>query len=294
MVALGTFDGVHLGHQAVLRRAVEEGSKKSLKVVAATFDPHPRAVLRPDETPGLLTTLGLRREALLRYGAADVRVIAFDKGLSRKSPAEFVQDVLVRDLGASTVVVGQNFRFGYRASGDTNDLDRLMRSHGREALCIPIQGVNGGLEVNSTRIRGLVSMGEVEQAAGLLGRPYVVRGEVAVGDRRGRTIGFPTANVVPAPVQLIPASGVYAGFAWVDDKEYPACTNVGVAPTFQRGESKVEAYLLDFDGDLYGKVVDVSFVERIRAEKRFSAIDELKAQIVRDVEEARRITDDMS
>lgn len=293
VVALGTFDGVHLGHQAVLRRAVEEGSKKSLKVVAATFDPHPRAVLRPDETPGLLTTLGLRREALLRYGAADVRVIAFDKGLSRKSPAEFVQDVLVRDLGASTVVVGQNFRFGYRASGDTNDLDRLMRSHGREALCIPIQGVNGGLEVNSTRIRGLVSMGEVEQAAGLLGRPYVVRGEVAVGDRRGRTIGFPTANVVPAPVQLIPASGVYAGFAWVDDKEYPACTNVGVAPTFQRGESKVEAYLLDFDGDLYGKVVDVSFVERIRAEKRFSAIDELKAQIVRDVEEARRITDDM-
>lgn len=294
VVALGTFDGVHLGHQAVLRRAVEEGSKKSLKVVAATFDPHPRAVLRPGETPGLLTTLGLRREALLRYGAAEVRVIAFDKGLSRKSPAEFVQEVLVRDLGASTVVVGQNFRFGYRASGDTNDLDRLMRSHGREALCVPIQGVNGGLEVNSTRIRGLVSMGEVEQAAGLLGRPYVVRGEVAVGDRRGRTIGFPTANVVPAPVQLIPASGVYAGFAWVDDKEYPACTNVGVAPTFQRGESKVEAYLLDFDGDLYGKVVDVSFVERIRAEKRFSGIDELKAQIVRDVEEARRITDDMS
>lgn len=294
VIALGTFDGVHLGHQAVLRRAVEEGSKKSLKVVAATFDPHPRAVLRPDDAPGLLTTLELRREALMRYGAEEVRVIRFDKELSKKSPRRFVGDILVEELGARTVVVGQNFRFGYRASGNINDLDRLMRSYGGEALCVPVEGLDGGREVNSTRIRDLVSMGEVEQAAGLLGRPYVVRGEVAVGDRRGRTIGFPTANVVPAPVQLIPASGVYAGFTRVDDKEYPACTNVGVAPTFQRGESKVEAYLFDFDGDLYGKVVDVRFVERIRDEKRFSGIGELKAQIVRDVEEARRITDDMS
>jgi riboflavin kinase/FMN adenylyltransferase len=294
VVALGTFDGVHLGHQAVLRRAVEEGKRTGRKVAAATFDPHPRAVLSPDDAPGLLTTLELRREALMRYGAEEVCVIRFDKELSKKSPREFVGDMLVEELGAGTVVVGQNFRFGYRASGNTNDLDRFMRSYGGDALCVPIEGLDGGREVNSTRIRGLISTGEVEQAAGLLGRPYVVRGEVAVGDRRGRTIGFPTANVVPDPVQLVPASGVYAGFARVDDKEYPACTNVGVAPTFQRGESKVEAYLLDFDGDLYGKVVDVSFVERIRSEKRFSGIDELKARIARDVEEARRITGDMS
>ena len=294
VVALGTFDGVHLGHQAVLRRAVEEGKKTERKVVAATFDPHPRAVLSPDDAPGLLTTLGLRREALMRYGAEEVRVIRFDKELSKKSPREFVGDILVEELGAGTVVVGQNFRFGYRASGNINDLDRFMRSYyGGDALCVPIEGLGGGREVNSTRIRGLISTGEVEQAVGLLGRPYVVRGEVAVGDRRGRTIGFPTANVVPDPVQLIPVSGVYAGFARVDDKEYPACTNVGVAPTFQRGESKVEAYLLDFDGDLYGKVVDVSFVECIRSEKRFSGIEELKAQIVRDVEEVQRITGDM-
>ena len=292
VVALGTFDGVHLGHQAVLRRAVEEGSKEGLKVVAATFDPHPRAVLRPDETPGLLTTLGLRREALMRYGAEEVRVIAFDRGLSRKSPEEFVQDVLVRDLGAATVVVGQNFRFGYRASGGIGDLDRLMRSHGGDALSVPVEGADGGREVNSTRIRSLLSVGDVGQAARLLGRPYVVRGEVAVGDRRGRTIGFPTANVVPDPTQLVPARGVYAGFARVGSEEYAACTNVGVAPTFQRGESKVEAYLLDFDGELYGETVDVGFVARIRDEKRFSGIDELKAQIVRDVEEARRRAND--
>ncbi len=294
VVALGTFDGVHLGHQVVLRRALEEGKRTGRRVVAATFDPHPRAVLRPDDTPGLLTTLELRREALVRYGAEEVRVIRFDKELSKKSPKDFVRDVLVDQLGAGTVVVGENFRFGYRASGDTDDLDHLMRSCGGGAISVPIEGVNGGTEVNSTRIRGLIATGKVEQAAGLLGRPYVVRGEVNVGDRRGRTIGFPTANVVLDAIQIVPAGGVYAGFARVDGEEYPACTNVGVAPTFQRGESKVEAYLLDFDGDLYGKVVDVSFVSRIRAEKRFSGVEELKARIVRDVEEARRITYDMS
>lgn len=293
VVALGTFDGVHLGHQAVLRRAVEEGERKGRKVMAATFDPHPRAVLNPGAAPALLTTLELRREALMRYGAEEVRVIGFDDDLSRKSAEEFVRDVLVGDLGAETVVVGENFRFGYRAAGGTDDLNRLMRSYGGEALWVPIEGTNGGLEVNSTRIRSLLSVGEVGPAAGLLGRPYLVRGEVAVGDKRGRTIGFPTANVVADPAQLVPDRGVYAGLARWGNKEYPACTNVGVAPTFERGESRVEAFLLDFDGDLYGETLDVSFVERIRAEKRFSGIAELKARIYRDVEEARGIVGDM-
>ncbi len=294
VVALGTFDGVHLGHQAVLRRAIEEGKRSGRKVVAATFDPHPRVVLRPGDAPELLTTLELRREALLGYGAEEVRVIEFDGDLSRKSPEEFVRDVLVENLGAEAVVVGQNFRFGYRASGDVGDLDRLMRSHGGEVLCVPIEGANGGEEVSSTRLRKLISTGDVGRAARLLGRPYVVRGEVAVGDKRGRKIGFPTANVVPDPSQLVPARGVYGGFARVGEDEYVACTNVGVAPTFGREESKVETYLLDFDGDLYGEVVDVGFVGRIRDEKRFSGLDELKAQIVRDVEEARRIAGDMT
>ncbi|MDQ4107135.1 MAG: bifunctional riboflavin kinase/FAD synthetase [Actinomycetota bacterium] len=290
VVALGTFDGVHLGHQAVLRRAVEEGRMTGRKVVAATFDPHPRVVLNPGAAPGLLTTLELRREALMRYGAEEVRVIEFDRVLSKKSPEEFVRDVLVGQFDAGTVVVGQNFRFGHRAVGDLGVLVRLMRSHGGDALGVPIKG-NGGEEVNSTRIRRLISMGEVGEAARLLGRPYVVRGEVAVGDKRGRTIGFPTANVVPDHSLLVPARGVYAGIARVGKDEYAACTNVGVAPTFQRGVNKVEAYLLDFDGDLYGASVDVSFVRRIRDEKRFSGIDELKSQIARDVEEARWIAD---
>lgn len=292
VVALGNFDGVHLGHQAVVRRAVEEGKKSGALVVAATFDPHPRAVLRPGTEPKLLTTLELRREALLDCGVDDVYVIRFDKELSKKSPEQFVRDVLVGELRAGTVVVGENFRFGYKAAGDVADLDRLMREHGGEVCAVRIRSANGEEEINSTRIRELLAVGEVESAARLLGRPYVVRGEVAVGDRRGRTIGFPTANVLADPAVVVPARGVYAGTVRVGDREYPACTNVGVAPTFERGESRIEAHLLDFDGDLYGRTIDVSFGARIRAEKRFSGVEELKAQISRDVEAARRLTRD--
>jgi riboflavin kinase / FMN adenylyltransferase len=157
---------------------------------------------------------------------------------------------------------------------------------------VPVRNEDGRTPISSSRIRKLVAEGSVEEAAMLLGRPYVVRGEVVVGDKRGRTIGFPTANVLPDPALVVPARGVYAGFARVGKESYAACTNVGVAPTFERRESRVEAYLLGFGGDLYGRVIDVSFMGRIREEKRFSGVEELKRQIARDVEEARRITDD--
>jgi riboflavin kinase/FMN adenylyltransferase len=292
VVALGNFDGVHLGHQAVMRRAVEEGRRRGARVVAATFDPHPRAILGPRMQPKLLTTLELRREALLRYGADEVRVIRFDQELSKKSPEEFVRDVLVGEIGAEAVVVGENFRFGHRAAGDVAELERLMRSYGAEVFAVAVEDEVGKGGISSTRIRELVAQGEVGLAASLLGRPYVLRGEVAVGDRRGRILGFPTANVVPDQAVVVPARGVYAGFVRVGKALYPACTNVGLAPTFERGESRVEAYLIDFEGDLYGRVVDVSFVRRIRSEKRFSGVEELKEQIARDVEAARRITKD--
>jgi riboflavin kinase / FMN adenylyltransferase len=292
VVALGNFDGVHLGHQVVLRRAVEEGRRRGERVIAATFHPHPRAVLAPGSEPRLLTTLELRREALHRYGADEVRVIRFDEALSRMSPEEFVGDVLVGEIGAGAVVVGENFRFGHRAAGDVGDLRRIMRWYGGEAYSVPVRSEDGRAPISSSRIRMLVGEGSVEEAAMLLGRPYVVRGEVVVGDKRGRTIGFPTANVLPDPALVVPARGVYAGFARVGKESYPACTNVGVAPTFERRESRIEAYLLGFGGDLYGRVIDVSFIGRIREEKRFSGVEELKRQIARDVEEARRITDD--
>jgi riboflavin kinase / FMN adenylyltransferase len=241
----------------------------------------------------LLTPMRLRREVLRRYGAEEVVEIPFDLDLSRKSPEQFVRDVLVGELGAAVVVVGENFRFGHRAVGHVEDLGRLMKEMGGEAVAVEVRGGGEQAGISSTRIRSLVSEGRVEEAAGLLGRPYVLRGEVVVGDRRGRTIGFPTANVVPETEAVVPARGVYAGFVLVGDKQFAACTNVGVAPTFGREESRVEAYLLDFEGDLYGRFVDVGFTRRIRGEKKFSGLDELKAQIRRDVEEARSVADDL-
>ncbi len=182
-MALGNFDGVHLGHQAVLRRAVEEGRKRGAKVVAATFDPHPRAVLSPRVQPKLLTTLELRREALIRYGADEVRVIRFDEELSKKGPGEFVREVLVGEIGAEAVVVGENFRFGHRAAGGVEELRRLMRSFGGDAYAVAVRSEGG--EISSTRIRELIARGQVGEAAALLGRPYVLRGEVVVGTGGG-------------------------------------------------------------------------------------------------------------
>ena len=288
VVALGNFDGVHLGHQAVLARAVEEARRLEGWVVASTFWPHPRSVLRNGGSPGLLGTIEDRREALLRYGADEVRTIPFDLDLSRKSPGEFVRDVLVGELGAKAVVVGENFRFGHKAAGDFGELKRLMRELGGDAHALEVRGLGG--EISSTRIRKSLLEGDVAGAANLLGRSYGVRGEVVVGDRRGRTIGFPTANVRPDPAVIVPARGVYACFVRVGEESYAACTNVGVAPTFERGDNRIEAHLLDFSGDLYDRTVKVLFLERIRGERRFSGVDELKEQIGRDVEEARRIT----
>src|SRR5919112_4256003 len=240
VVALGNFDGVHLGHQEVLRRAVEEGRRRGMKVVAATFHPHPRGVLGAGDPPKLLTPLQLRSEMLLGLGADEVWVIPFDTGLSRKTPEQFVRDVLVGEGDAGVVVVGENFRFGHRAVGHFSDLLRLMREAGGTAVGVQVRG--GGMEggISSTRIRALVSDGEVTEAAGLLGRPYALRGEVVVGDKRGRSIGFPTANVLPDVNAVIPARGVYAGYVRFGGEEYAACTKGGGAPPFGRTESRIE------------------------------------------------------
>lgn len=290
---MGNFDGVHLGHQVVVRRAVGEARSRGMRAVAVTFDPHPRAVLRPGSEPRLLTVLEVREELLLGCGVDEVRVIRFDMELSKKSPGAFVREVLVGELGAGVVVVGENFRFGYKASGDVGDLDRHMREAGGEAYAVPTyvlgEGAGSGEAINSTRIRALLHDGEAREAARLLGRPYSLRGVVIEGDKRGRVLGFPTANIIPDAVALVPGRGVYAGHVRIGEQRYGACTNVGVAPTFQRRESKVEAYLLDYEGDLYGEVIDVSFEERLRPEKRFSSVDELKEQIARDAAEARRV-----
>ena len=295
VVALGNFDGVHLGHQVVVRRAVEEARSRGMPAVAVTFDPHPQVVLRPGSEPKLLTVLEVREELLLRCGVDEVRVLRFDLELSKKSPGDFVREVLVGELGAGAVVVGENFRFGYKASGDVEALERHMRDAGGEAYAVPTyvlgEAAGWGEDINSTRIRVLLHDGEVREAARLLGRPYSLRGVVIEGEKRGRTLGFPTANVLPDAVALVPGRGVYAGHARVGEERYGACTNVGVAPTFERRESRVEVYLLDYEGDLYGEVIDVTFEGRLRPEKQFSGVYELKEQIARDVAEARRVVE---
>jgi riboflavin kinase / FMN adenylyltransferase len=277
----------------VVRRAVGEARARGLRAVAATFDPHPRAVLRPGSEPKLLTVLEVREELLLGCGVDEVRVIRFDLELSKKSPRDFVREVLVGEVGAGVVVVGENFRFGYKAAGDVGDLERHMREVGGEAYAVPTyvlgEAAGPGEAINSTGIRALLHDGEAREAARLLGRPYSLRGVVVEGDRRGRALGFPTANVLPDAAALVPGRGVYAGHVRVGEERYGACTNVGVAPTFERRESRIEAYLLGYEGDLYGEVVDATFEERLRPEKRFSGVDELKEQIARDVAEARRV-----
>ncbi|ABG04378.1 riboflavin kinase / FMN adenylyltransferase [Rubrobacter xylanophilus DSM 9941] len=291
VVAIGNFDGVHLGHRAVLGRALEEGRARGMRVVAATFHPHPRAVLRPGEAPPLLTPLPVRRRIILGLGVDEVRIIRFDGKLSRKSPEEFVREVLVGELGAAVAVVGENFRFGHRAAGDFRELERLMRSFGGEAVAVPVRGLDGGEEVSSSRIRRLVLEGRVEEAARLLGRPHAVCGRVVEGEGRGSRIGYPTANVRPEEGVAVPGRGVYACTVRVGEGRYAACTNVGVAPTFGgRAESLVEAHLLDFEGDLYGLQIEVEFLRRIRGEKKFGGVEELREQIARDLLEARRIT----
>ena len=288
VIALGTFDGVHLGHQMVIRRAVEEGRKRGLRVAVVTFDPHPRAVLRPGSELKLLTTLEVRKEILLACGVDEVHAMRFDENLLKKNPEEFVREVLVGTFKAAVVVVGENFRFGHKASGNIEDLRRHMRETGGEAYAVPIYAFLGE-SINSTKIRALIAGGEVREAARLLGRSYSLRGKVVVGDKRGRVIGFPTANVLPEACSLVPGRGVYVGHVWVEAERDGACTNVGVAPTFDQRDSRVEAHLLDYQGDLYGRVVEVTFVERLRPEKRFFGADELKEQIARDIVEARKI-----
>ena len=285
-VAIGTFDGVHLGHREVIR-----GSDTVL-----TFDPHPLSVIHPEATPKLLNTFPVKRDLIEALGVKELVVIPFDRGFSQQSAEDFVQDVLIRRLGARRVSVGENFRFGKGAKGTADFLD----SHGEfETNVTPLVEV-AGETVSSTQIRGLVAAGEVKEAAEFLGGPFLFEGEVVEGDRRGRTLGMPTANLVPDDAYVHPGHGVYAAWANVMPSAahaaeprasgHPAAVNVGVRPTFDSGRGLlVEAHLIDFAGDLYGQTLRIAFVERLRGEKRFDSVDELVEQMNRDVEEARVI-----
>jgi riboflavin kinase / FMN adenylyltransferase len=277
-VAVGSFDGVHLGHREVIR-----GSDSVL-----TFDPHPSVVVAPAHTPKLLTPLDVKAELIAALGVQEMIVIGFDAEFASRSAQEFIEDVLVSSLEASYVSVGENFRFGNRAKGDPQMLAEDERFSTRVT---PLLEVNGEI-VSSSHIRGLVLAGEVDQAARFLGSPFQLRGEVVHGDERGRELGFPTANLIPQDALVCPGHGVYACLADTlsGDGGRPAAVNIGVRPTFETGRGElIEAYILDFDGDLYGQQLRLDFLSRLRGERRFQSAQELVEQMHHDVECAREI-----
>jgi len=292
-VVIGNFDGVHLGHQHVVGRAREIADAEGLTLVAVTFDPHPMAVLRPEHAPSALTTIEDRTRLLGEAGVDAVFALPFDREIAGWSPEEFIDRVLVDSLHVSAVVVGANFRFGHRASGDVATLREAGESRGFVAEGIAL---DGGPQVwSSTYVRTCLATGDVSGASEALGRPFTVRGVVVEGDKRGKELGFPTANVPAHGEVMAPADGVYAGrLRRLDTGEsFPAAISVGTNPTFDGNrESRVESYVLDrADLELYGVEVEVSFLSRLRGMVAFESVDKLVAQMNDDVEQARRILD---
>jgi riboflavin kinase / FMN adenylyltransferase len=287
VVSIGFFDGVHRGHQTIIQRAVRIARERGVRSAVVTFDRHPMEVVNPGSEPRMLMTLQRRAEALAEQDVDLVVVLPFDDALRHLPPDEFVDHVLVEPLRAERVIVGSNFRFGHRAAGDVRMLDELGPQRGFTAEGVTLLEM-GGVVISSTEIRAAVDEGDVEQAATMLGRPHAVEGVVVRGDARGATIGFPTANLQVGRRVAVPARGVYAGRVHLgDDTSVPAVTNVGVNPTFGGQELRVEAHLLDWSGDLYGRSVAVDFRHRIRDEQRFDGVDALVAQIRRDADAAR-------
>jgi riboflavin kinase / FMN adenylyltransferase len=271
-VAIGTFDGVHRGHLAVIDDAD----------TVLTFDPHPLEILHPTALPKLIMPFDVKRDVIEGLGVRELVVIPFDREFAALSAEGFVEEVLIGRLTADQVSVGENFRFGAKAKGDPQMLSAREEF---ETRVVPLVEVDGET-VSSTRIRALVAAGDMKGARRCLGAPFMVEGTVVEGDQRGRTLGFPTANIVPDDRLAIPGHGVYAAFA----DGVPAAVNVGVRPTFDSGRGVlIETYLIDREEDLYGSTLRVAFVERLRGEKRFAGVEELIAQMRIDVEDAKRV-----
>jgi riboflavin kinase/FMN adenylyltransferase len=292
VVTIGAYDGVHLGHRAVIRQVRDRAAELGALSVVVTFDRHPASVVRPDAAPRLLTTPEQKIELLSQTGVDAVVVVPFSAEQAKETPVDFVMRVLVNTLHTQAVIVGSDFHFGHMRQGNVTLLREMGDRH--DFTCEPIvlvpraDGVNE--PVSSTAIRRALAGGEIDSATRMLGRAHEVRGVVIEGDQRGRTIGFPTANVnIPAGMCL-PADGVYAGiYRRPDGTEHSCAINLGRRPTFYANQdySLLEAYLLDFTGDLYGEDAAVQFVAFLRSEKQFGGLDELKEQLVKDIESAR-------
>jgi len=295
VVTIGEFDGVHRGHQYIVARAAELGRERGLPVVAITFDPHPDEVVRPGSHPPLLCSARRRAELLAGLGVDAVCVLPFTLEFSRLDPDEFVRAVLVDKLHAAAVVVGEDFRFGHKARGDVQLLDKLGEKYDYTVEGRPLL-VSDHATISSTTIRRLLEAGDVAEAAKALGRPHRVEGVVVRGQQRGRQLGFPTANVESPPHTAIPADGIYAGWlATLDESgqetnRWPAAISIGTNPTFDGQTRTVEAYALDrTDLDLYGLHAAIDFATRLRGTQRFDSVEALVEQMHRDVDQAREL-----
>ena len=290
VVTIGVFDGVHRGHQAIIGEAVARARTLGVPSVVLTFDPHPSEVVRPGSHPSVLTSPRYKAELVEGLGADVLCVLEFTPEFSRLTPAEFAHLVLVEHLHAAAVVVGENFRFGHKAAGDVAELARVGERFGFAAAGVPLVR-DGETTISSTYVRSCVDAGDVAAAARALGREHRVEGLVVRGDMRGRTLGYPTANLRTAPHTAVPADGVYAAWLVRAGERLPAAVSVGTNPTFQGRERRVEAYVLDFDGDLYGDDVALDFVAALRTADtmRFESVEALVEQIGRDVAKTREL-----
>jgi riboflavin kinase/FMN adenylyltransferase len=289
-VTIGVFDGVHRGHQAIIGQAARRAKELGVQSVLVTFDPHPMEVIRPGSHPPVLTSSRRKAELVESLGIDGLCVIPFTKDFSRLTAAQFVHDLLVENLHAAEVVVGENFRFGHKAAGDVPALTELGARFGFAVSGAPLVSEHG-TTFSSTYIRACVAAGDMAAAAEALGRDHRIEGVVVRGDRRGRDLGYPTANVELYPHAAVPSDGVYAGrlIRYTPDGPValPAAISVGTNPTFEGRERRVEAYVLDFDGDLYGDHVGVEFVERLRGMEKFDRVEDLVAQMDADVRKTR-------
>jgi riboflavin kinase/FMN adenylyltransferase len=292
-VTIGAYDGVHIGHRLLIDRVRRVAAEQDLALAVVTFDLHPAAVVRPESAPRLLTDLEQKLELLGDTGVDYVLVLHFDRTRSEESAEDFVREVLVGCLDTRAVVVGHDFHFGYKRRGNVALLQTMGAELGFDVTGLRLfTGGADGQPVSSTRIRELLAAGAVGEAASLLGRPHQVRGVVTAGDRRGRALGFPTANVAVPELIAMPADGVYAGwYLRADGLRRPAALSLGRRPTFYDDAdlALLEAYLLDFDGDLYGEAARVEFVAPVRGQARFASADELVAQMDRDVAVTRQL-----
>ena len=295
VVTIGEFDGVHRGHQHIVARAAEIGRERGLPVVAVTFDPHPDEVIRPGSHPPFLTSARRRAELLAGLGVDAVCVLPFTLAFSRLDPDEFVRTVLVDKLHAAAVVEGEDFRFGHKATGDVQLLDKLGEKYDFTVEGLGLRGLDG-VRISSTAIRALLVEGDVAEAAQALGRPHRVEGVVVRGHQRGRQLGFPTANVESPPHTAIPADGIYAGWLATLDQageqtnRWPAAISIGTNPTFNGQVRTVEAYAIDrTDLDLYGLHAAIDFAVRLRGTLRFESVEALVDQMRIDVDQARAL-----